>query len=380
MELKKGTVLNGIYRVKKLLGKGAMGYAYLVEKISNNKEFVVKELKFTSETHLDQASAKEIFFREAEFIAKFDHRGLPKMYGIFTHNDQDYLTLEYIKGKTLEKIINKSRKPLSVEKALTWVIEIAEIFHYLHYSFETPIVYRDLKPSNIMITEEKKVKIIDFGISRYYKPGQNTDTFRLGSPGYAAPEQYKGRGQSSPQSDIFALGVILFQMVTKYDPTLTPFKFPDIKSLNPSITDELASITMKAIELDAKKRYKNIMEFKNSLEKYTRDNIVNTPKSDILSESNIVKKDIKQISTGEKNPGKNKNKLLKENYVAKSVKKSRTTDYVIVIVFLILMGIALIIALCTILRFDQVIMLFCFIMYISFILYYKAIIKKDKND
>ena len=270
MSVKIGTLLsNNMYRVTSLLGKGAMGNVYLVKKIESGDDLVVKELEFSPDSRINEDSAREIFFREAEFIAKFDHPGLPKTYGIFIQDGRYYITMEYIKGETLEEVLNKSDKPIPLDKAVKWVIELGEILDYLHNSFEAPIVYRDLKPANIIITPFNKPRLIDFGISRYYNPDKHTDTFRLGSPGYAAPEQYKGRGQSNPQTDVFALGVILFQMLTKYDPTLTPFKFPSIKSLNPSIPDKLESVINRAIQLDQTKRYISIMEFKKSIQKCT---------------------------------------------------------------------------------------------------------------
>ncbi len=269
MILEKGTVLNNIYRVVTILGKGAMGNVYLVERVKDDKKFVVKELFFTPQAGLDPSTAKEIFFREAEFIAKFDHEGLPKMYGVFSHGGKDYLVMDYIEGKTLEEIINTSEGPIKEDDAIKWTVELASILDYLHNSFHQPVVYRDLKPSNIIITPEGKPKLVDFGIARYYNPDKNTDTFNYGSPGYAAPEQYKGRGQSTPQSDIFGLGVILFQMVTKYDPSLKPFIFPSMKGLNPSVSAELEAIVKRAIQLEPLKRYISIMEFSEALMKYS---------------------------------------------------------------------------------------------------------------
>ena len=268
--LEAGTVLHNKYTVKKLLGKGAMGSVYLVETLTDRKQLVVKELNFSAEARVNNDSAKEIFFRESEFMARFEHAGLPGMHGIFSQDGHDYITMDYVKGSTLEDIINKSNAPIPLEKALKWAIEIADILNYLHNTFEMPLIYKDLKPSNIMITPQEKVMIIDFGICRYYNPDKDTDTFRLGSPGYAAPEQYKGRGQSCVQTDIFALGVILFQMVTKYDPTLTPFKFPPVKSLNPSIDDDLEAIINRAIQLQPLKRYIGALELKEKLEQYKK--------------------------------------------------------------------------------------------------------------
>ena len=275
--LEAGTVLHNKYTVKKLLGKGAMGSVYLVETLTDRKQLVVKELNFSAEARVNNDSAKEIFFRESEFMARFEHAGLPGMHGIFSQDGHDYITMDYVKGSTLEDIINKSNAPIPLEKALKWAIEIADILNYLHNTFEMPLIYKDLKPSNIMITPQEKVMIIDFGICRYYNPDKDTDTFRLGSPGYAAPEQYKGRGQSCIQTDIYALGVILFQMVTKYDPTLTPFKFPPIKSLNPSIDDELEAIINRAIQLQPLKRYIGALELKEKLEKYKTSHFPGKP-------------------------------------------------------------------------------------------------------
>jgi tRNA A-37 threonylcarbamoyl transferase component Bud32 len=268
MTLKTGTDLNNNYRVVKLIGKGAMGNVYLVERIKDDKKLVVKELFFKEQVLPDTSNAKEIFFREAEFMSKFDHPGLPKMYGMFSQDGKEYITMDYIEGRTLEEIINLSEGPLKEGDAIKWTIEIACILDYLHNSFHTPVVYRDLKPSNIIIKPDNRAVLVDFGIVRYYNPDKNTDTFSYGSPGYAAPEQYKGRGQSSPQSDVFGLGVILFQMLTKYDPSIKPLTFPVMKGLNPSVSDELDFIVKRAIELDPMKRYISMKEFEEKLEIY----------------------------------------------------------------------------------------------------------------
>ena len=268
--LETGTVLNNTYRVVNLLGKGAMGNVYLVKKIENGSKFVVKELLFSSETGIDPSTSREIFLRESEFMARFNHRGLPKMYGTFSENERDYIVMEYIKGKTLEEIINSSKEPVPDDKAVKWIIELAGILDYLHNSFHTPVVYRDLKPSNIIITPEGQPRLVDFGIARYYNPDRDTDTFSYGSPGYAAPEQYRGKGQTTPQSDIFGLGVILFQMLTKYDPSVKPFTWPPMQTLNPSISKELENIVKRALEREPLKRYISMKDFRETLEKYLK--------------------------------------------------------------------------------------------------------------
>ncbi|MEQ8188080.1 MAG: type II secretion system F family protein [Candidatus Eremiobacterota bacterium] len=260
--------LDNRYDVISHLGKGTMGSVYLVKRKSDEKELVVKKLIITSTSGLSESSAREIFQREFELLKRFSHPGLPEVYDTFRQDEQDYLALEYIKGETLEDIINKNNEPFPVVQALKWVIEIAEILDYLHNSFEAPVVYKDLKPSNIIITPEGKPRLIDFGTSRYYNPDKNSDTHRLGTPGYAAPEQYQKKGQTTPQSDLFALGVILFQLLTMYDPTVTPLKFPSMRSLNPSIPDRLEKIIKKSIQLEPLNRYISVMELKEELEKY----------------------------------------------------------------------------------------------------------------
>jgi len=131
MSVKIGTLLNNnMYRVTSLLGKGAMGNVYLVKKIESGDDLVVKELEFSPDSRINEDSAREIFFREAEFIAKFDHPGLPKTYGIFIQDGRYYITMEYIKGETLEEVLNKSDKPIPLDKAVKWVIELGEILDY----------------------------------------------------------------------------------------------------------------------------------------------------------------------------------------------------------------------------------------------------------
>ncbi len=273
MTLETGKVLNNIYRVANLLGKGSMGNVYLVERIKDKKKFVVKELNFSQEAGLDISTAKEIFHREAEFMAKINHPGVPKMYGVFSQDGNDYLTMDYIEGKTLEEIVNASEGPIKEYDAIKWTAGLADILDYLHNSFHQPIVYRDLKPANIIIKPDGKPVLVDFGIARYYNPDKEQDTFNYGSPGYAAPEQYKGRGRSTPQTDVFALGVILFQMLTKYDPSLKPLTFPSMRSLNDNISKELEVIVKRAIELNPLKRYISVQEFKEILAKYANISI-----------------------------------------------------------------------------------------------------------
>ncbi len=246
-----------------------MGNAYLADTMFHPyMRVVIKELNPSAACFDDPEQAGELFEKEAEFMKRFSHDGIPKIFDFFKENDRDYLVIEYIDGQTLEEILKSNPASVTVEKSISWAIEIADIMDYLHNSFEFPIVYRDIKPANIMITQMGRIKLIDFGIARYYNPDKSVDTFRLGSPGYAPPELYKGIVQSSPQSDIYSLGVLLFQMLTKYDPTESPFKFPPMKSLYPDIPDKLEKIVLKSIEIQPLNRYLSMTDFKEALMNY----------------------------------------------------------------------------------------------------------------
>jgi serine/threonine protein kinase len=267
MELSQGTILNSKYNIIRLLGKGGMGNAYLADTLCQPyMRLVIKELNPAGFDDTEEAG--ELFKKEADFMKRFSHHGIPKIFDFFNENNRDYLAIEYIDGQTLEEILKSTPGSVTIDKSISWAIEIADIMDYLHNSFEFPIVYRDIKPANIIITPLGKVKLIDFGIARYYNPDKSIDTFRLGSPGYAPPELYKGHVQSSPQSDIYSLGVLLFQMLTKYDPSEAPFKFPPMHSLNAEIPEGLEKIILKSIEIQPLKRYLSMKDFKEALMDY----------------------------------------------------------------------------------------------------------------
>jgi len=257
------------YEFITLLDYGNMGEVYLAERVTDKKKVVIKKPVFSPEAGLDEKTVRTIYAREAELMRKFNHPGLPEIYDFFQEYGRNCIVMEYIEGKTLEYILKKSKeKPLPIKIALRWVMELADILDYLHNSFASPVVYKDLKPSNIIITREGKVRLIDFGTCRYYSPDKKTDTYLLGTPGYAAPEQYKKTEQTTPRTDVFSLGVILYQLLTNYDPSSTPFKFPRPASLNSSINNELEKIITGAIELDSLKRFISVMELREELEKY----------------------------------------------------------------------------------------------------------------
>jgi len=269
MDIKAGTVIEG-YEIIEILGKGAMSTVYLAQK--KGRVYAVKELKTEFSSPEEKRIFTDVFNREAALLFSINHPGISRYYRRFKHNDRLYIVMEYIKGISLEDTLKGSEKPLDEKKAIEWGIELCDILFYLHTHKPEPVIYRDLKPANIIIAEDGTVRLIDFGVARRYDPEKDCDTVRLGTPGYAAPEQCRKKGQSIPQSDIYALGVVLHQMLTLNDPSLTPFKLPPVRKLNPGVSEQLEWIIHKAINTDPRDRYIDTGLFKEELVDYYEEN------------------------------------------------------------------------------------------------------------
>ncbi len=265
MTLNAGFIIEG-YEIIEIIGNGAMSNVYLGKK--DNNFYAVKELKSEFSSPEEEKVLKNAFEREADLLLNMFHPGVPAFHKFFTHRGSSYIIMEYIKGQNLEDIIKSSEKPFDEKKSLNWTIQICEILFFLHTLSPEPVIFRDLKPSNIIVTEGDIVRLIDFGVARRYDPSRDSDTVRLGTPGYAAPEQYRKKGQSLPQSDIYALGIILYQLLTLYDPSVTPLKLPPLRKLNGDISEQLEWITNKAINLDIRDRYLDAGLFRDELVDY----------------------------------------------------------------------------------------------------------------
>jgi serine/threonine-protein kinase len=300
MELQSGHIIED-YEITEKIGEGAMGKVYLAK--NNNTRYAIKESDAECST-ADEKTISRACLREAELLSKINHPAIPKFYKSFKYNEKFYLVMEYVKGPSMEKIINNRNMPLEEKYVLEWAIQLCEIFFYLHTLSPEPVIYRDLKPSNIIITEENILRLIDFGVARRYDPDKDSDTVRLGTPGYAAPEQCRKRGQSIPASDIYATGVVLHQLLTLYDPSVTPFRLPSIRNLNPSVSEQLEWIIAKAINLDSKDRYVDAGLFRDELLEYYEENFGNFtfPYKKYLPYMKNVTSSIKTITPEKKIP------------------------------------------------------------------------------
>jgi serine/threonine protein kinase len=194
-------------------------------------------------------------------LVQLKHPNLPDVSDFFEENGKAYLVMEFIEGKTLEKVQDDAGGPLDEKLVMSWALQLCNVLSYLHTQPQ-PIVFRDLKPSNVMVTKNGQVKLIDFGIARIFKSTAARDTTTLGSRGYAPLEQY-GRGQSDARSDIYALGATLYDLLTKNVPAdaptrrINPLAFEKPRQLNPRISKDTEYIVLKAMAGEPKDRYQS---------------------------------------------------------------------------------------------------------------------------
>lgn len=264
--LPKGAILQDRYEILKVLGLGGMGAVYHARDLRFTgvaRLCALKEMTFTTPDPQVRRLAIQNFEREANILASLNHPAIPKIYDYFTEGIRSYLVLEYIDGEDLEALMGDTEQMLPEERVVDWAIQICDVLSYLH-SQEPPIVFRDMKPSNIMLRPPNHIVLIDFGIARVFEAGQKGTM--IGTEGYSPPEQY--RGIANPQGDIYALGATLHHLLTRRDPRLEPpFTFHEEppRLLNPVLSEELEAVIMKTLEYEPEKRFASAADMKDAL-------------------------------------------------------------------------------------------------------------------
>ncbi|HEY0752878.1 MAG TPA: WD40 repeat domain-containing serine/threonine-protein kinase [Ktedonobacteraceae bacterium] len=260
--LNAGRLIRQRYKVLAQIGQGGFGAVYKAEDTDLGQRLVaVKEMSQLGLSPQALAEGVETFKREALMLASLRHEHLPRIYEHFTEDDRWYLVMDYIEGETLEERLEKARDgSLPQVMAIKIALQLCSVLDYLH-TRKPPIVFRDLKPSNIILTPEGNLFLIDFGIARHFKPGQAKDTVAFGSPGYAAPEQY-GKAQTTPRADIYSLGSILHQMLSGADPSLSPFRYAPLHKYDPV----LQRLVEQMLEMDEGRRPASVLEVQQTLE------------------------------------------------------------------------------------------------------------------
>ncbi len=247
----------------RLIAKGGMGAVHLVTDVrSPQASWALKELSTEGIRPEEMAELIDDFRREAQLLRALEHPNLVKVYDNFSEGGKEFLVMEFVNGKTLGSLASSKR--LEEAEALSHAFQLCDVLMYLH-SRQPPIIYRDLKPGNIMVEADSGIlKLIDFGIVRFYKPGKHKDTKLLGTPGFAPPEQY-GKGQTDARSDIFSLGVTLHVLLTNLDVASDPWNYPPVRMLNPQVSKRLEQTIQRATELEVENRYQSIAEMRAAL-------------------------------------------------------------------------------------------------------------------
>jgi|SRR5579859_373067 len=265
------------YRVADQVGTGGFGSVFrAIDTQNGNRVVAIKEVRLRGLSLQSVKDATASFLREVDFLSQLSHPNLPRFYEHFSTAEYWYMVMDFIEGETLEGYLSKAPNGyLMLSEVFNMGIQLCTVLEYLHAQ-QPPIVFRDLKPSNIMRTSSGQLHLIDFGVARYFKPGKARDTVALGSPGYAAPEQY-GRAQTTPQADIYSLGAVLHQLLTGRDPADAPFRFRPLRpkghsdpgSLTTSMVDVLVNklerLIASMLAMDVSKRPPDIAYVKQEL-------------------------------------------------------------------------------------------------------------------
>jgi outer membrane protein assembly factor BamB/tRNA A-37 threonylcarbamoyl transferase component Bud32 len=204
------------------------------------------------------------FEREANILATLNHPSIPRIYDYFSQDNRSYLIIEFIDGNDLEAILLDSKDFLPEALVVNWAIELCDVLSYLHNYKPEPIIFRDIKPSNIMINHHGHALLVDFGIAKTFQTGQKGTM--IGTEGYSPPEQYKG--EATQRADLYALGATLHHLLTKRDPRLEPpFSFEErkVRTINPAISMELEEVINTALRYDPEERYLSAEEMKDAL-------------------------------------------------------------------------------------------------------------------
>jgi serine/threonine protein kinase len=263
-------MLNQRYRLMSKIGEGGFGTVYqATDSTLNNALRAIKEMSVQSLDPQEIQQAKIAFQQEVGLLAALHHPHLPRVYDHFEQGGRSYLVMDFIEGQTLEDYLAKAPgEKLPLQEVLEIGIQLCKVLDYLH-TRQPPIIFRDLKPANVMRAPDGHLYLIDFGIARLFKPGKKKDTIALGSPGYAAPEQH-GRGQTTERADIYSLGATLHQLLSGRDPSEKPFQFPPLDLTQYALAGPaVAELIEQMLEINEQKRPPNVQAIKQDLQKLT---------------------------------------------------------------------------------------------------------------
>lgn len=262
--LEIGSLVDGKYKILNKVGQGGMSVVYLAMNEKANKQWAVKEVR--KDGIKDFEVVKQGLIVETDILKRLSHPNLPSIIDVIDNDESFIIIMDYIQGNSLNKALEEyGAQPQ--ENVIEWAKQLCDVLGYLHT--RTPaIIYRDMKPANIMLKPDGNVTLIDFGTAREFKEKNLADTTCLGTVGYAAPEQFGGMGQTDARTDIYCLGATLYHLVTGMNPCEPPYEIKPIREINPALSGGLERIILKCTQRDPNDRYQSAAELMYALEHY----------------------------------------------------------------------------------------------------------------
>ncbi len=259
------------YRLLAVIGTGGMSTVYLALDTVLNKQWAAKEIKDVADPKQRELIVRSIV-TEANMIKSFDHPAIPRIVDLVDEHGTLYVIMDYVEGRALSALL-AAEGPQSEDEVVGWALQLCDALEYLH-SRTPPVIYRDMKPSNVMLKPNGQVQIIDFGIAREYRAdGEEVtaamgDTVQLGTRGYAPPEQYGGSGQTDARADVYALGATMYTMLTGKNPAEPPYQILPLRQIDASFSPGLERVVAKATQPDPADRFQDCAEMAYALTRY----------------------------------------------------------------------------------------------------------------
>lgn len=249
-------LFDGKYRIITTLGKGGMGAVYLAQNVKLGTLWAIKQVNKIHHAKID-------LLAEPNILKMLNHPALPRIFDIVEDDQSLYIIEDFIEGVSLEKEL-EANGVFPESKVVVWAMQLCDVLHYLHTFKPNPIIFRDLKPANIILNFDGQIKLIDFGVAREYKAQAINDTTYMGTRGYAAPEQY-GIGQTDARTDIYSFGVTLYHLLTGKSPNQPPYEIRPVRELNNTLSKEIEYIISTCTQQNPDKRFQSVLEIQRLL-------------------------------------------------------------------------------------------------------------------
>lgn len=268
--LQIGELIDGKYKILNTIGQGGMSVVYLAMNEKANKQWAIKEVR--KDGIQDFEIVRQGLVTEIEMLKRFSHPNLPTIVDVIEDENRLLIVMDYIQGNPLSKALEEyGAQPQ--ENVIIWAKQLCDVLSYLH-TRTPPIIYRDMKPQNVMLKPDGNISLIDFGTAREFKEKNLADTTCLGTRGYAAPEQFGGMGQTDERTDIYCLGATIYHLVTGQNPCEPPYEILPIRQINPALSSGLEKILVKCTKQNPDERYPSCAELMYALEHYEEIDVI----------------------------------------------------------------------------------------------------------